>query len=79
MQGWIIKYWTLLNQQAINDLLSILIKNGSKFPKDARTLLGTPKNCSSSIIKLDTGHYKNFGTSNCLKSKKKFKVVCSRN
>ncbi|XP_063918815.1 uncharacterized protein LOC135134131 [Zophobas morio] len=59
IRNWILQYRTLLSQQAINDLLQILRQGGYNLPKNARTLLQTPRPCN--IIDVLEGHYYHFG------------------
>jgi len=55
LQQWISDYH--VSHNCVNSLLSILRSEGLKLPKDARTLLKTPKAHEHSIISIHPGSY----------------------
>lgn len=56
------------SQNLINDMLSILRKQGHKtLPVDARTLMRTPRNRNEFIISIKPGNYIHFGIAESLK------------
>ena len=57
LASWATKYQ--VQQAAVNDLLELLQKQGHALPKDARTLLGTPKDVT--VISKCGGQYIYFG------------------
>ena len=63
LHEWALKHD--INASALSDLLNLLQHDHPYLPKDARTLLKTPK--SIEIIPMDSGHYYYFGISKGLK------------
>lgn len=59
LQKWISDFH--VSHNCINSLLSILRSEGLNLPKDARTLLKTPKACDHSIINIHPGSYIHLG------------------
>jgi len=59
LQQWISDYHVSYN--CVNSLLKILRSEGLKLPKDARTLLKTPKAREHSIISIHPGSYIHLG------------------
>ncbi|CAI6369321.1 unnamed protein product [Macrosiphum euphorbiae] len=59
LQQWISDYH--VSHNCVNSLLSILRSEGLKLPKDARTLLKTPKAHEHSIISIHPGSYIHLG------------------
>lgn len=50
IQQWVLKFRSLLSQQAINELLQICLDEGGyNFPKDSRTFIKTPKKCENIV------------------------------
>lgn len=57
-----------ITHKALSELLVIMQKNHISVPKDARTLLKTPRNTGLQIKTISPGFYFHFGLTNCLKN-----------
>lgn len=68
IKQWVLKFRSLLSQQAINELLRICREEGGNdFPKDSRTFIETPKKCEN-IEKIPGGCYAHIGIESGLKN-----------
>ncbi|KYQ51475.1 hypothetical protein ALC60_09420 [Trachymyrmex zeteki] len=64
LQRWTIK--NNITHVALNELISLIQCKYPELPKDARTLLGTPRMVNTNVV--SPGYYYHFGLSNCIET-----------